>query len=111
MAVKPTVDDFVAFLRLQTTPDDATLAELDEALQSSIEDIFDRIDVPADVTDETWPSRLRYAVLLNAAHLSKSAQAPSGAESFGAFQTLTTEGLTPDVNRLLGSWMKVPGVA
>lgn len=113
MAVRPTVDDLVAWLRLQSTPSEDALALYGEAFDAAISIIEGRITLPDGALDEdsvTYPQEVRTAVLLQAARLAKRSTSPEGVAGLSdlgvAVRVLPAD---PDVERLLLRFLKLDG--
>lgn len=120
MAAKPEVADLVGWLKLQTDPDEATTAVLQECLDTAIEDVESRITLPefwpADsedpLTDANYPQRVRMAELLLASRLNKRASSPEGVaglSDLGAVVRIL--GTDPDIERLLARFLSLDGFA
>lgn len=119
MATKPVVADLVAYLKLRSPVPDDTCAELTDALCTAIEDVVAMIDNTfvvaqgaGDITDDaTWPWRARRAVMLVAARYAKRPSSPEGVAGFGELGVVRVTPTDPDVQHLLGRFLRVDGFA
>lgn len=111
MAVtRPTVDDLIGWLKLQTAPSDETLAVYTEAFDGAIDDIESRINLPAGTTDDNYPQRVRTAILMEAARLAKRSTSPEGTAGFGGDGIVVRVlGSDPDIERLIRRYLKLTG--
>ena len=118
MAVKPTVSDLVGWLKLQSTPDDPTLAVYQEALDAAIEDIESRCDNTfvlatgdGDMKDPAnYPQKMRTAVLINASRINKRPGSPEGVAGMSDLGVVVKiMGMDPDVERLIRRYRTMNG--
>ncbi len=120
MAVKPTTDDLIGWLKLQTPPSSDTLAVYDECMAVAFSDIESRLDNAiikligdGDLTVPTnYPQKARTAVIMDAARLAKRSTSPEGVagmSDLGAVVRLL--GRDPDIERLISRYLKVSGFA
>lgn len=121
MAVsRPTTDEFVGWLKLNTPPSDATLAIYNECFDASIDDIESRVDSVFVIAggyslleaDENYPPRLRTAVLLMASRLSKRQTSPEGVAGMtdlGVVVRILAR--DPDVEHLITRYKRMDGFA
>lgn len=110
MAVtRPTVDDLVGWLNLQTDPSDEASAVYIEAMDVALDVIESRVNLPDGTTDDDYPQRLRTAVLLTAARLAKRSTSPEGVAGFGDFGVVRIMQVDPDVERLISRYLKLDG--
>lgn len=112
MADKPTVDDLVGWLNLQSAPNDQTMAVYGECFDAALDDIESRINLPAGTTDADYPQRVRAAVLLMASRLAKRSTSPEGVAGMSelgiAIRILSND---PDIERLIRRFLKLDGFA
>ena len=118
MANKPVIGDLIGWLKLQSTPNDETLAVYQEALDVAIFDIEDRIDnvfVKAlgwgDLTDDAnYPQKVRTAILMDAARIAKRSTSPEGIAGQSELGIVVRIlGSDPDIERLISRVMKMSG--
>lgn len=101
--IAPVASDFVAWLKLQSTPSSQSLDHYTEAFNCAIEAVLVRIDLPAG----DFPARVREAIFLVASRLAKRVESPEGTAGFNGFvQQIVRD---PDVDLLLGRLLKVTG--
>lgn len=113
MAVaKPTVSDLIGWLKLNTPPDEDTMAVYGECFDAAIDDIESRINLPTGTTDDDYPQRVRTAVLMMAARLAKRSTSPEGVAGMSdlgvAIRILSND---PDIERLVRRFLKLDGFA
>lgn len=116
MAVsRPTVDDLVGWLKLNSPPDDPTMAVYGECFDAAVDDIESRINLPALVdgvaqSDDNYPQRVRTAVLLMAARLAKRSTSPEGVAGMSdlgiAIRIMSND---PDIERLIARFKRLDG--
>jgi hypothetical protein len=107
---KPAVEDLVAWLKLQTEPDEASTLVYEECLATAVDEIESRCKVPADATDLDYPQRLRTAELLLAARLAKRSTSPEGVaglSDIGAVVRILSR--DPDIESLVRRFLKLDG--
>ncbi len=113
MAVsKPTTDDLIGWLKLQTPPSAEDQAVYDEVMNLAIDDIESRVNLPAGTTDADYPQRLRTAIIMLAARTAKRSTSPEGVagmSDLGAVVRIL--GTDPDIERLVGRFLKLDGFA
>jgi hypothetical protein len=116
MAVsRPTTDDLVGWIKPQSAPSDETLAVYDEAMDSALDYIESRINLPSTVdgsaeSNANYPQRIRTAILLTAARLAKRSTSPEGVagmSDLGAVVRVLPA--DPDVERLIMRFLKLDG--
>lgn len=115
---RPTSDDLVGFLKLQTPPSDQAMAGYDEAMDAALDDVESRIssafvvddDFSLVAADNNYPPRVRLAVLLSAARLAKRATSPEGVAGMSelgiSVRILSND---PDIERLIRRFLKLDG--
>lgn len=113
MAVdKPSVDDLVGWLKLESAPDAPTMAVYAECFDAALDDIESRINLPAGTTDADYPQRVRTAILLMASRLAKRSTSPEGVAGMSelgiAIRILSND---PDIERLIRRFLKLDGFA
>lgn len=109
---KPATEDLVAWLKLQTEPDEPTTLLYDECVACAIEEIESRVNLPEGTTDEDYPQRLRTAELLLAARLAKRPGSPEGVagmNDLGAVVRILSR--DPDIESLIRRFLKLDGFA
>ena len=112
MATKPTTDDLVGWLKLQSAPSTETLAVYQECMDAAIDDIESRVKLPVGTTDDVYPQRLRTAILLLASRLAKRSTSPegvSGLSDIGAVVRILSS--DPDIERLIRRFLRLDGFA
>lgn len=116
MAIKPTTDDLIGWLKLQTAPSSEALAIYTEAFDAALVDIESRIDNTliiaqgaGDLTnDANYPQGVRTAVIMEAARLAKRSTSPEGSAGFGgAGIVIQVLGTDPDIERLIRRYLKI----
>jgi hypothetical protein len=121
MAVsKPTVDDLVGWLKLQSEPDAVTMDVYSECMDAAILAVEDRIDNAfvvalgwGDLTDDAnYPQKVRTAELMLGARLAKRSSSPEGVAGMSdlgiAVRILNSD---PDIEMLIRRVLKVDGFA
>lgn len=112
MATKPEVADLIGWMKLQTDPDSATLAVLTECLDTAVEDVESRINLPDGTTDSDYPQKVRTAILMLATRLQKRASSPEGVAGMSDLGVVVRIlGSDPDIERLLARYLKLDGFA
>lgn len=110
MATRPTIDDLLGWLNLQTVPSEQAFDVYSEALDTALDLVESRINLPEGTTDEDYPQRVRTAVILQAARLAKRSTTPTGVEGFDAGAVVVRVGrFDPDIEQLLARYMRVDG--
>lgn len=110
MAVtRPTVDDLVGWQKLNNAPSDETLAVLAECMDTALDLVESRVDLPDGTTDDDYPQRIRSAVLLTAARLAKRSTSPEGVAGFGDLGVVRIMQVDPDVERSIMRFLKTDG--
>jgi hypothetical protein len=120
MASKPTRDDLVGWLKLQSPPSEETLAVYDECFDAALEDIESRISNvfvlssgTGDLTDDDdYPQKVRTAIIMLSARLAKRSTSPEGVagmSDIGAVVRIL--GNDPDIERLIRRFLKLDGFA
>lgn len=104
---RPTVTDLLAWIKLQGNPTPETKAVYQECIDTALELIEERIDLPAYAQ---YPARARMAVLMQAARLAKRSTSPEGVAGFGDFGVVRVTDLDPDVEALIERLLKTPSV-
>jgi hypothetical protein len=116
MAGRPTTQTFISLLKLQSRPDDDTMAVYDEIMQTALDNIESRLNPVliaaggyslADA-DDNYPQRVRFAVMLEAARLAKRPGSPEGVAGMtdiGAVVRIM--GYDPDIERLIRRYRKI----
>jgi hypothetical protein len=111
-AAKPTTEDLVAWLKLQSPPSDEAMAVYEECVTVAVEDIESRINLPDGTTDEDYPPKIRLAIILLASRLAKRSTSPEGVagmSDLGAVVRIL--GTDPDIERLIRRHLKLDGFA
>lgn len=103
MAAAPSVADLVAWIGL-TSPDPATEAKLGQALNAALARVDARCSVPSD-----WPEDARTGVMMYAHRISQRTNTPEGIASFGDQGGMRVTLRDPDVEELLGDYLKLDG--
>lgn len=115
---RPTSDDLVGFLKLQTPPSEQAMAGYEEAMTGALDDIESRISAAfvaadgfsLDQADNNYPPRVRLAVLMDAARLAKRATSPEGVAGMSelgiSVRILSND---PDIERLIRRFLKLDG--
>ena len=115
---KPTVDDLIGWLKLQSPPAADTMAVYGEAFDGALDYIESRVDNTlivaqgaGDLTDDAnYPQRVRLAVIMAAAKLAKRSTAPEGVAGFGGDGfVVRLLGTDADVEGLIARFVKVTG--
>lgn len=114
MAVsRPTLDDFIGWLKLQSNPDDAAMAVYTEAFNAALDDIESRIEPTFVVAagyslveaDDNYPPKVRLAILLGTSRLAKRSTTPEGYAGSAAdgvmVRILSNDS---DIERLIGRY-------
>lgn len=109
MTTRPEVEDLLGWLKLQTTPTGETLAAYSRVLDTALALVESRINLPAGTTNDDYPDAVSTAVLLTAARLAKRATTPEGIAGFGDFAAVRIGSFDPDVETLLGRFLKLDG--
>lgn len=118
MANKPTINDLIGWLKLQSNPSTETRAVYQEALDVAIEDIETRIDNrfvlasgTGDLTDEAnYPQKVRTAILMDATRIAKRSTSPEGVAGMSELGAVVRIlGLDPDIERLIMRFKKMSG--
>ena len=114
--VRPTVDDLIGWLKLQTAPDDADYAVYVEAFDAAQADVESRLNNDLVVgagyslvaEDDNYPPQVRSATLLAASRLAQRSETPNGTMGFGGDGIIVRIGkLDPDVEWQLRHFKKV----
>lgn len=117
---RPTVDDLVGWLKLQSDPDSPTLAVYNECFTAAIDDIESRVSsdfVIADgfslvEGDDNYPPRVRTAVLIKAARLAKRSTSPEGVAGMSEYGVvIRIMSNDPDIEGLITRYKKLDGFA
>src|SRR5665213_3535566 len=112
MAVKPTTGDLIGWLNMQAAPDEGRQAVLDEVMDSAIDNIESRVDLPVGTTDSNYPQRIRAAILLEASRLAKRSSSPEGWAGMSDMGVVVRIlGNDPDIERLIRRYKKLDGFA
>ncbi len=112
MATKPTTDDLIGWLKLQSPISEESQEVYDECIAVAIDDIESRVNLPDGTTDEDYPQKLRTAILMDAARIAKRSTSPEGVagmSDLGAVVRIL--GTDPDIERLIARFKKWDGFA
>jgi hypothetical protein len=112
VVAKPDLPDLIVWLGLQSPPNEDAQARYTECLDTAVDEIERRCNLPDDTTDDDYPQPLRTAELLLAARLAKRSTSPEGVagmSELGAVVRVLSQ--DPDVERLIRRFLKLDGFA
>lgn len=110
MASRPDTDALVVWLKLTTAPvaGSAEAGILDEVLEAALEDVEEQLRADAISADaDEYPSKIRVAVLMQAARWYKRRSSPEGVAAFGDFGPIRVMGLDADVEQLISRYLRL----
>lgn len=104
MATKPTPAELAAWLDIPTTPPLSAekTVQLQLCIDTAVDDIDERCWLPSP-----WPTKVKTAVLMQAARYYKRKGSPEGVAGFNDFGVVRVSTLDPDVEKLVGRYLKV----
>lgn len=115
---RPTVQDLIGFLKLQTPPNPATTAVYQEAIDDALEEIESRVSATfvknagfsLVAADNNYPGRLRFAVLLQGSRFAKRSSSPEGIGGLSEYGVaVRVLGVDPDIERSIRRFLKLDG--
>lgn len=115
---RPTTDDLIGWLKLQTAPSPEALVVYDECMDAALDDLESRLSQTFVVgdgfsllqADANYPPRVHAAVLIAAARLAKRSTTPGGVEGIDQFGiALRILGTDVDVEALIRRYKRMDG--
>ncbi len=105
---KPTTDDLVGWLKLQSAPGAETRAVYDRVVAGAVSYIESRINLPVGTTDNLYPDDVALAILMTAARFAKRSTSPEGVAGLSDLgAVIRIQAKDPDVEVLLLRYLKL----
>lgn len=115
---RPTADELIGFLNLQTPPSERATALYEEAIEGAIDEIESRISADfveaagfsLDDNTTNYPPRLRLAVMMEASRFRKRSSSPEGVAGMSELGiSVRIMGTDYDIERLIRRFLKMGG--